>query len=660
MASSVLNDDSGFETRDWFTAAELAELALPGLPADKRSINRRAQDDRWTTRRDGKGGALVRPRTGRGGGVEFHVSLLPPEARLELARRGLSAPAPMAIVETPGAAGWRWLEAQPERVRAEAQRRLTIVGEIELLEEAGMTRTAAIAATSARHARAAKATLWEWLRAIEGVGRADRLPALAPRHKGGGKRAEIDPFLWDLFKADWLRPECPTLTSCYDRTAAKAAEMGLSMPSEKAFRRRSAEIDPRVVRLARGGREKAERAIPANRRTVEASHALEMINVDGHQFDVFVTPPGSDKPVRPVMIAIQDVFSRKLLAWRLDLSENYLATRLAFADLFERFGIPGTCYLDNSRTFAGKALTGGARTRFRNKFREEEAAGLLVSLGVNVRFTQVYHGQSKPIERAFRDLADRVARHPACAGAYTGNSPMRKPANYGKRAVPWTEFETIVAQGIADHNARLGRRTETARGRSFDQAFAESYATSTVRKAAPEQLRMALLAAEQKRVNRTTGEIELYGNRYWADECGRFLGDLVTVRFDPDNLHREVHVYAAKDGRYLATAELIQDYGFADAAGAIAAKKRRKLSMAAVRAGLEAERLMSAEAVAAHQVRVSEPEIPATSVIRAVRPQFTAGRSSAALKLAPNPHAEANRERETRVFAALRAVGDEE
>lgn len=31
--------------RVWWTAGELAELALPGLPGDKRSINRRAQEE---------------------------------------------------------------------------------------------------------------------------------------------------------------------------------------------------------------------------------------------------------------------------------------------------------------------------------------------------------------------------------------------------------------------------------------------------------------------------------------------------------------------------------------------------------------------------------------------------------------------------------------
>jgi len=653
MASRAVDHDAPVHrtTREWFTAAELAELALPGLPGDKRSINRRAQDERWTSRAGTDGNSLVRPRVGRGGGVEFHVTLLPGAARLELARRGITAdrPAPELVETDEG--GWRWFDAQSGKIKAEAERRLAIVGEVELLEKAGMTRTAAIAAVSSRHERAKTATVWNWLRSLEGVARHHWLPALAPRHRGGGREAEIDGFVWNLFKSDWLRPECPTLSSCYDRTVAAAALRGLSVPSEAAFRRKiKRELDPGVVLLARGGAEKAVRSIPDNRRTLDSTHAMDLVNIDGHQFDVFVARPEGGKPVRPVLIAIQDVFSRKILAWRLDLSENVLATRLAFADLFERYGIPNRCYLDNSRTFASKALTSGAETRYRGKIKEEEPAGLLVSLGIQVRFAQIYHGQSKPIERAFRDMSDRIARHPACAGAYTGNSPVNKPANYGKRAVPWAEFEQIVAQGIADHNARLGRRTETARGRSFDETFAESYAASTIRKAGPEQLRMALLAAEQKRVNRRTGEIDLYGNRYWAPECGRYLGELVTVRFHPDNLHREIHLYG-RDGGYLARAEVIQDFGFAEQAGAISAGKRRKNAMRQVRDGLAAERLLSAEAVAELQAPIAEPEIPAASVVRPVRPAMTT-RGAAALRQAPIVSSES----ETRMSNALRLI----
>ena len=36
--------------QSWFTAAELAELALPGLARDKRSLNRRAREESWMLR----------------------------------------------------------------------------------------------------------------------------------------------------------------------------------------------------------------------------------------------------------------------------------------------------------------------------------------------------------------------------------------------------------------------------------------------------------------------------------------------------------------------------------------------------------------------------------------------------------------------------------
>ena len=50
-APNFANDDASTDgAREWFTAAELAELRLPGLPSEKRSINRRAQENRWTTR----------------------------------------------------------------------------------------------------------------------------------------------------------------------------------------------------------------------------------------------------------------------------------------------------------------------------------------------------------------------------------------------------------------------------------------------------------------------------------------------------------------------------------------------------------------------------------------------------------------------------------
>lgn len=600
--------------RDWFTATELAELALPGLPADKRAINRRARDERWHLRTGSDGNPLVRPRAGRGGGVEFHVSLLPGAARIALDQRNpamLPNPANEAV-----AGGWRWYESQSATTRAEAEHRLAVCREIDLLEQSGMTRTAAVADTAERRA-IGKATLWTWLRLINGVPPRDWLPALAPRRQGGGCEVEIDSALWTIFKSDYLRPSEPTLTSCYERTAAIAAERGLSLPSEKTMRRRLiAEVDPRIILYRRKGEEALRRSIPAQRRTVEHLHAMECVNIDGHKFDVFVTPPGGGTPIRPMMVALQDIRSSKIVAWRLGETESTTLARLAVADMIRDVGIPKRLTTDNGRAFASKFFTGGTTTRFRGKILETDPTGLLVALGIDIDWALPYRGQSKPIERAFRDLCDTISRAPACDGAYTGPNPQQKPENYGQRAVPWDEFHAHVGQGIAQHNARLGRTGRDYRGRSFDQVFAETFVE--IGKASPEQLRMALLAAEQLRVDRQTGEIKLFGNRYWAPGCGQLHGQLITVRFDPDNLHSELHAYA-QDGRFLLTVPVVSDTGWGEAEGARDSARRHKRVRRQIRDAVAAEQLLTAEQVAASQVRVNAPEIQVPNVIRAVR-----------------------------------------
>ena len=69
------------------------------------------------------------------------------------------------------------------------------------------------------------------------------------------------------------------------------------------------------------------------RRSVADLFALALVCGDGHRFDVFTKWHGIKKPVRPMLLALQDVYSRKILAWRIGLNENTALVRLAFADL---------------------------------------------------------------------------------------------------------------------------------------------------------------------------------------------------------------------------------------------------------------------------------------------------------------------------------------
>jgi putative transposase len=616
----------------WFSAAELADLALPGLPKHKRKLNELAESQRWALKIDATGAPLARRRIGRGGGLEYHLSLLPPSARMELARAGLEEQATVSATP-PAASLWPWYEAQSSSVKAEASRRVAIVTAVDSYEMSGLTRSAAVAMAAGEN-RVSTSTLWSWLNLVAGVKPSDRLPHLAPKRRGGGAEVEVDDGAWQFLISDYLRPEKPTWSSCYYRMVRGYAEpRGIAVPHERTLRRKmERELDPRLVVARREGADALRRTLPPQQRSVAQLHALELVNIDGHRWDVFVRFPDG-KIRRPISVAIQDVASRKMLAIRHGETEDAVLTRLAFADLFREYGIPKACLLDNGRAFASKWITGGAKSRFRFRIRDEEPLGVLTQLGIGIHWALPFRGSSKPIERGFQDFCNAIAKHPAFAGAYTGNKPDAKPENYGDRAVEWEVFARIVAEGVAAHNAKPKRRTELGRGiHSFDEVFNASYAAAPIGKATEEQLRLALLTADDRGTDRNSGAIELFGNRYWTPELSQIAGQRVTVRFDPDDLTRSIHVYT-RDGRFLVTAPLLEATGFLDAAAAKSrARQEAELRKTAKRLA-ELEGLISADKLAAMLPDYAdEPALPEPRIVRPVRSR---GNTAAALKEAP-------------------------
>lgn len=616
--------------KSWFTAAELADLALPGLPGSKRKINERADRENWALRVDDNGTPRARARRGRGGGLEFHISLLPDAAKAELVRRGVAfVPAndEDAVAIARQAHGWAWYEGQSDKVKAEAQRRAMVIDMVEAFEAAGMNRSAAVSAT-AQAQKISAGTIFNWLRLVNGVAAQDRLPALAPRRKGGGKEAEVDAGAWDQLKSDYLRPERPTFSSCYWRTVhLYAAPRGISLPCEKTLLRKlEREVDPRLVIALRKGMDAVRAMVPAQERSVAHLHSMQHVNIDGHKFDVFVRFPDG-KIDRPILVGIQDVMSRMMLAWRVGDTESALLTRLAFADLFKRWGIPKLATMDNGRAFASKWISGGIANRYRFKVREEEPLGLLPSLGIGIKWTTPFSGQSKPIERAWKDLADYIAKDPRCAGAWSGNRVDNKPENYRDKAVPLADFLQIVEEGMRIHNERTGRQTETTHGGSFADTFLKSYAVSPIGRATEEHMRLALLTGEQLKADRKSGFVTIAENRYWSPDLSRHAGQLLTVRFDPDDLGLPIHVYD-NGGTFLCTAERWEASRFDDMAQAKRTAKLRGDMRKSVRKAREIEQLLTTEQVAAN-MRIAQPDMqpPEPAVIRPTR-----FRGNAALK----------------------------
>jgi putative transposase len=553
--------------------------------------------------------------------VQVWLALRGEGAQTPSAPAGSDAPGAPAAAPTAKAAprteasyqaAWARYERLTDAFKDRAKERLQALYAVHQLVSGGLPRSDAIDVVADR-VGVAPGTVWRWWSAVRKAPRQHWLPLLVPQYQGRCALVDIPTEAWDLFRADYLRPEAPAAAACYDRVQRIARQHGWQLPSLRTFQRRIDDIPRRVRVLAREGVEALDRMYPAQARLKDGFTALEAVNADGHRFDVFVRWPDGTV-ARPTMVAWQDLYSGMILGYRVTQTESADTVRLAFRDVVERYGIPRHAWLDNGRGFASKWITGGTRTRYRFRVREEDPQGLLVALGVEVHWTTPYRGQAKPIERAFRDVCEYVGKHPAFSGAYTGRNPTAKPENYRSRAIPLDQFLAVLADEIRAHNAREGRRSAVCAGRSFERVFAESYAGAPVRKATAEQLRTLLLAAEAVTAHRADGSVHLLGNRYWTEALAGHAGQRLVVRFDPDALQTQVSVYTL-DGDYIADAECVMAVGFADTQAATEHARARKQHRRAAKAQLAAERRMRVAEMAAQLPSTAPADLPQAQVV---------------------------------------------
>jgi len=613
--------DGGSRT-DYLAAADVGKA----LGVSERAVQMRATKEEWPfTEQPVRGG---RRRL-------YALSSLPADVQAAVFLASKPAPAPVPRVtkatlsDAQIKAKWARWDTASQDLKDQAERRLKALQAVEHLVAAGRTLGDARALVAAQLQRegvrgGSVASLGRWAAEVAGAEPQHRLALLVPSYTGRTASVEIPVEAWDQFRADYLRPEAPTASSCYRRLERVAKAQGWVLPCLRSFERRiKREMHPQLVTLARQGVEALDRMFPAQERDRSVFSALEGVNADGHKFDVFVRFP-LGQIARPIMVGVQDLYSGKLLGYRVAETESADLARLAFMDVVRNYGIPAHAWLDNGRGFTSKMLTGGVANRFRFKVRTDDPTGVLTGMGVNVHFTLPYSGQSKPIERAWRDLCDTVAKHPAFAGAYTGNKPDAKPENYGSKAVPFDVFERVLREEIDAHNARIGRRSKVAAGRSFDEVFNESYATSTIRRASDEQLRQLLLAAEVVTADRRDGSVKLSGNRYWCEALARHCGQKLMLRFDPDALHEQVQVYTLANV-FVGTADCIAAVGFADTQAAKEHARAKKQHRRAAKQQLEAERRMDIAQVAAQLPTEAPADLPPAGVLAPVfgRPRYS-------------------------------------
>lgn len=588
-----------------YTAAELA--GLPGMPSSARKVRDRAERERWPC-------AVVRRRGGPA--RVYSLATLPLEVQEALAReavRVVTAPE----TSTPEDVAEQASEAHMQIARERAR----LVRAVAALVARGVPvlKACVLAAEGTEHA---PRSVRRWFDAVRRHPSTEWVVRLLPQWKARVLQPEYHPQAWQFVRDDYLRQSKPALRACYRRMVETARANGwMPVPSYHACRRRlEREVSTAERVYRREGSEALSRLYPAQERDASCFRVLEAINGDGHLADVMVLWPDG-KLARPMVIGLEDLCSDKVLTVRVDRSENGEVVRLATADVVREYGVPEHAYFDNGRVWASKAMTGGQLTRYRHKIRPEDPEGLMTAIGIDVHWTQPYHGQSKPIERTWKQFVENVSRHPEFERAYLGSDPTKKPENYSdKHAVPLAKFLAVLLIAVREHNARTGRSVHG--GRSFDEVFVEGYAAGPIRRATEAQRRFLYLAADRVRTRSADGSLHLFGTRYWTDELLQHRGEMVTVRFDPQELAAGVFVYASADdnGRFIGHAEARGKVAFNDRAAARDhARARAEFTKAAKAQARAAQRFSSAELARMHiEAAVAKAPLPDPKVIAPV------------------------------------------
>lgn len=621
----------------WVTAKECAGMG--GFPTDPNNARNRLM------KLAASFPEMQRKREGTKA-FEFHISVLPTSVQTAVIKKNTvnlgdqveQKPKAKATQSYCREALWSGWSKSNNKAKEKAQQALCTVQAVHALVANGVKKTDAYASVSEEYG-VALSTLRRYCAKVKGIDPSDWAAALLPKHFESAQLtkknsfADVSPEAWEYFKADYLRNSQPTYAKCYERLEKIAVSKGWTIPSLKSLTRRlEAEVPIQQRVLLRKGEHALMQMFPPQERTVSDLHAMEWINGDGYLHNVFVKWFNGEI-LRPKTWFWQDIYSRKIVGWRCDISENTDSIRLSLMDVVERYGVPKEITIDNTRAAANKWMTGGVPNRYRFKVKPDDPLGIIPMLGIKLHWSSVLygkgHGQAKPIERAFGvgGLEEYIDKSPAMEGAYTGPNPMAKPDNYGSKAIDAEVFLKAIAVGVEMFNERQNRQTEICRGfMSYDDAFNASYANAPIRKATSEQIQMMMLQAEACRVSRhgtivldAGGSLAGRKNRYQNDVMMSYVGQKLVARFDPLKLHESVEIYTL-NGVRLCTAECIDKSGFGDTQKGREHKRKRTQFTKANKIAAEAQRSMSAMEAAALMPEPQEEVIPETKVVEPFRP----------------------------------------
>jgi transposase InsO family protein/DNA-binding transcriptional ArsR family regulator len=406
--------------------------------------------------------------------------------------------------------------------------------------------------------------LYRWLELYEQKG----LTELAPQYSKnrGGSGASIDEQAKELIQTLWLDPNKPGVKSVW-RKIKNQFGYNLNYSTVNNYVNNKIPLSVKIYyRL--GEKAYQDRCDPYIERDYTLFKSMEWGCGDHHLFDFVIKHEG--RIFRPWLTMFTDMRSRKITGWHIDVVPNTLTIMRAFSMSVETCSLFENLLVDNGKDFKSAWFAGNG-WKMRRTMPEKETLelieGVLHDCGTKAHFATPYHGQSKPIERAFRTIIELFSREQS---TWVGSNTVDRKADtnlyWGKIngrdriEVTYTlnALREDFAKFVAWFNAEWEHSGQGMGGNSPDNVFAK-YLEG--RREMPQEMRKYIFAIRQRRTVQKKG-ICIDGIDYYSDEMTRLIGEKVEVRRDINDAGK-ISIFSLPDFVYRFDAEnyLLKDRG---------------------------------------------------------------------------------------------------
>ena len=570
--------------KTWFSAAELADMKLAGIPASKKGVIDFASRVGWQSRK----------REGRGGGMEYQ----PPKAILQLINHKTmtamistnSANAAINPSQTPNSHKiinrtigaptitigglTRHVKTEQDlthKDRASRDAALILCRAVEeVMSVAGCSASRAINELASRimsgvaHSELVDAANASYTKPrAHGQTQAALVSRLQKMHAAyrqgtiagnGGlylvpsrrQKEQYAPYLIQAFLSHYCRPNRPPVMEAWKLSAPWFAQHGFDRPSVDTFYRIEKTLPVTVKYRGRVTGSAWRSIMPYVKRDVSMFKANDIWVGDGHSFKAKVQNAVHGRPYVPEITFIRDWVSRRIVGWSIDLAESCIAVSAALSHaMLMTKARPLVYYSDNGSGQTAKQL-------------DHPVTGTLANLGIAHETGIPGNPQGRGIiERLWADTLIPLARsYPTYQGKGGDSESIRKMLVDLNRKAPKTllpSFKQLVADVEAVVNEYNNRPHGALGKQTPNEVYAQKLDQDSLEIGLTESELATLWMPMQERTP-ARGLITLFNNEYAMPQLLNMLaeGEKVHVRFD---IHNADKVWIFKlDGRYLGEA----------------------------------------------------------------------------------------------------------